>query len=274
MKLHLLITCVVAAMLVACGAKTNAEGGETAGKDSLQTDSVVAEQQEEELQIETIVFKDSAKIAKEYTLYEVKLRIPAAGTVVGDSIRKYICRLLNNGVTMDVRKAYGKAAKRYFAEQRKEVEEEEYAGELTWGLETEVTIDTITPHYVSLCFTGYDYRGGAHGMPWSYGVTFAREDGHALVWKDFFADKEKVRPFISKYLDPEILETVSEYCNLPGGSDPPVSGFDPWLHGDTVVINYSSYEIGPYVIGMPSANIPANKLRKLLKQRVLSLIED
>ena len=275
MKLHLLITCATAVLVVACSNKSKTDDTETPGQDSLQTDSVIAEQPKSELQIEVIHFRDSVKIAKEYSIYDVKLRIPAAGSVVGDSIRRHICQLLNYDVTMDMRKVFAKAAKRYFSKQREEItEDDEWAREHPWEIDYEINIDTITPHYVSLIFSGYDYRGGAHGMPWNYGITFMKSNGHTMTWNDFFTNKELVRPFISEYLDQDIIENVAEYCNLPEDSDPPAPSLDPWLHGDTVVINYTAYEIGPYAIGMPSAYIPAKKAKRILKQKVMSLLED
>ncbi len=72
-----------------------------------------------------------------------------------------------------------------------------------WGATREWKIVTETPRFLSLSVDGYDYSGGAHGMPWSGGLLYDK------------VTHQRIKP-ITLFTAPAALSRVirADFCRL------------------------------------------------------------
>jgi len=121
---------------------------------------------------------------------------------------------------------------------------------------------------ISLTIEDYIYSGGAHGMPYKYSYvldlkTNAKYDLRSIFEKNFdyaiFLNK-KINHIISKkdkWNGMLNFTTVEESTKF-------------YLTHDTLVVHFSVYELGPYVIGSPHFEIPLSEVREHLNPTIAS----
>lgn len=117
--------------------------------------------------------------------------------------------------------------------------------------------------FISFTQQGYDYSGGAHGMPYWVPHTFDLHTGEELGLSAFVANEEAefkeivTEQFIEMYdVDPDLywedaIEIVRESVDFE-------SSF--YLKEEGVVIYYGPYELAPYVAGFVEIVVPYDKL--------------
>ena len=137
---------------------------------------------------------------------------------------------------------------------------------------------TDSADFLTYEVAGYDYTGGAHGMPFFYGVTFDKEDGTKLGW-DIFADTTQLAPIIKKHIEEYFNETDGEEsdleeCLFDGVYDNfPLPYLEPWFAPTGVKFVYSAYEIAPYVAGMPECTVPYKEVEKYFSDKAKALLK-
>lgn len=221
-------------------------------------------------------FRDSAKIVKNgYTTYDVKIDMPEYGTisdVARDSVyariiatdKKVSAGKMPVDIYQDLDRVFKEKAKDFFDLHKKDaVDSEMEEHGLPYYFEMEIRPEAVCSEYITMYFTGYEYWGGAHGMPFEYGVTILTSNGHSLVWDDYSKRPEYMRPIISKHLDPSLFEDPTKIRPLPATN--------PWLRGDMLVFKYGAYEIAAYAAGMPEAEVHYSKLTEFLTPLVMKL---
>ena len=133
-----------------------------------------------------------------------------------------------------------------------------------------------TDHYVTYYSSFYTYSGGAHGMVSAYGTTFDKKTGvmlrNVLSPKDVKALQPILRAGVESYFrgwykkENDVESHVKEDMDglsLENGIIPlPRNGV--YLSPEGVVFIYGFYEIGAYVIGMPTFTVPYKKIGKFL----------
>lgn len=125
-------------------------------------------------------------------------------------------------------------------------------------------------NFVTFVNEGYEYLGGAHGMPWRYGQTFYRT-GKPLGW-DLLAltpqNQSHLRDLIAKGLLDDYFKTNKwETTGLwvaDNIKELPLPTIPPYLMEEGIEFIYGPYEIGPYAIGQPNCVIPLSQLNDLL----------
>ena len=130
------------------------------------------------------------------------------------------------------------------------------------GSGTEYDINRVAENdlYVSYMIEGYIYTGGAHGMPVTSGVTFAKKTGKKFGW-DMFNDGSVLRDQIKNALIQQFFEGNREAFDNATEimvKDPdqfPLPETDPWLVDDSVQFVYQAYEIAPYSVGQPMCRL-------------------
>ena len=141
----------------------------------------------------------------------------------------------------------------------------EMGNSVTWG----ISVNTNTPNYVTLQSEGYEYgAGAAHGMPWSFYLTFDLKNKRLLTLDDIItkAGKNKVLQMIKKELRDEYSEFgLSTEIGFPGN--------DPALTEKGVVFTYGAYEIGPYAMGMPEVCLPYSKVKQYMTPQAKALLK-
>lgn len=206
--------------------------------------------------------KDSAKITDDYSRYTAKIELPVVNGPVRDSIYAFVYGFLGQKDSRSIEDAFRKGAKQYFANYRKEISEDGGGG-FAWYYDVEISLETYCSKFITLHVIGYDYLGGAHGMPFDYGVTFLTSNGKCLKWNDFTSRGEFMRPTISNALDTKDEDEVSTIFPLPAR--------DPWIIGTELMFKYCPYEIGPFVMGMPESKLHFTRLEEWLKPEIVDL---
>lgn len=235
--------------------------------------------------VTTYDYKDSLLVIKKknyegerYARCDFHLEIPELGdNACTDSIFDMVCSMLmidNHPDAIDYNLAMKQAAKEFMMEDKKlrEENEEDYQEIPPYSLDINIYVDLNNEDFVTLIYNSYEYLGGAHGMPYLGGITYNLKRGKSMEWKDFFRNKEFVRPFLTKaFTNPESdeydtldWEEVFSYTNSTARNYP-LPYNDPWLDKKlNINFQYSSYEIGPYASGSPYTAIPAEKLTSIL----------
>ena len=158
-------------------------------------------------------------------------------------------------------KAYFAADKdRFFAEEGDEPHS---------TFEGNYTLSEQTDSYVTYISEGYVYTGGAHPMPWYYGISFSKQDG-SIIGYDLFDDPEQLAGLISEnirkqYFEPNNTEE-EEYLFEP---DEPfqLPTNQPWIETDSVVFCYGPFEIAPFAAGIPLCKIAVSDLKPYLSEK-------
>lgn len=143
-----------------------------------------------------------------------------------------------------------------------------------WSLEIGYQAPYRTDRYVAIDFDGYDFRGGAHGMPIIAPLVLALPEGRRIPAEALF------RP------DSDWLEFLSEYCYGELRGREFVSGDDDWLATGTapkpenfsliypgpkgLTVTFPPYAVAPYAAGPQEVSIPYSRLTDRLAPNLFS----
>lgn len=120
-------------------------------------------------------------------------------------------------------------------------------------------IGYICDTYLSYCQAGYEYYGGAHGMPYRIGYTFNLQTGELLALSDVIDNsEEELKEIVGRYFeeliskDPEnywegSVESVKEWTDLDS---------DYYLTEEGIRFYQTPYAISSYAAGFPEVTIP------------------
>lgn len=132
----------------------------------------------------------------------------------------------------------------------------------------EIKFIAVTSNYVSFKFDGYYYGGGAHGIPWEFGLSFNCSNGKVITWEDLFTPNglKILNPMIEYYLRAQYFadeeeDDVDFWCKQSELVD--YANF-PVLTSKGLTVHFSAYAIGPYAIGMPTCTIPYNVIAEFM----------
>jgi hypothetical protein len=226
-----------------------------------------------EVKVESYTISDSVflenEFGQDYSRYYMYLELPVTDN---DTLRENIIEWMLEPGTKDY-VAFFKADKdRFFAEEGDEPESE-FNGSFALLEQTDT--------YVTYIADGYVYTGGAHPMPWYYGVTFSKLDGSVMGYDlfvdDIFDAPEQLIELISinirdQYFD-KINNEEEEYLFEPDDYFPLPTN-QPWVESDSVVFCYGPFEIAPYAAGMPLCKIPIKDLQPYLSEKGKSLFNN
>lgn len=136
--------------------------------------------------------------------------------------------------------------------------------------EDAIRLDYESTEYVTFFSSGYDYRAGAHGMPWQYRFSVDLNTGRQIKWADMFKPgyKAKLKPIIKKALLDQYFENDESYIDrfdLPGA--------EPALTLEGVWFGYGAYEIAAFAAGMPECVVGYDKLYELFTDYAKMIIK-
>lgn len=192
-----------------------------------------------------------------YNVYTMNVDVPVTGN---DSLRFHIFQWILSSDTEDYETCLNEEKDRFLAEE---------GSESSASFDGNYTLTEQTDRYVTYISEGYIYTGGAHPLPWYYGVTFSKTDGH-MVGYDLFEDPESLTGLVSEnikkqYFDP--YQTEEEAYSFDPGSAFPLPENDPWIETDSVVFCYGPFEIAPYAAGLPLCKIAIVDLKPFLSEK-------
>lgn len=132
----------------------------------------------------------------------------------------------------------------------------------------EIKFIAVTSNYVSFKFNGYYYGGGAHGLPWEFGLSFNCSNGKVITWEDLFTPNglKILNPVIEYYLRAQYFADEEEsdvdfWCKQ---SELVNYASFPVLTQKGLTVHFCAYSIGPYAIGMPTCTIPYNVIAEFM----------
>lgn len=155
-----------------------------------------------------------------------------------------------------------------------------YASKGSYGSDKSTIEQTVKVIYsngnvVTYSNEGYEYSGGAHGMPWSVGTSYLLSDGTKLTgdllpgistMRSYLVDALAREAQISPYEFDDVFFVKSNELGFPGGTN-------PYITSDGLTYRYSAYEIGPYAMGMPEAVIPFSAARSLVAGKAAEFLK-
>ncbi|MCR5659752.1 MAG: RsiV family protein [Bacteroidales bacterium] len=219
-----------------------------------------------EVDVESYTLCDSVFIESDfgddYSYYRMNVELPITGNEI---LRKNIIHWILSDDTEDY-KTYFQADKDRFFEEEGDEPRSTFDGNYTLSEQTDL--------YVTYISEGYAYTGGAHPLPWYYGISFSKADGCMLGY-DMFEDPEQLiglisenirNQYFSKYNteEEEYLFEPDEPFQLPTNQ--------PWIETDSVVFCYGPFEIAPYAAGMPLCKISKTDLMPYLNEKGKSVL--
>lgn len=226
-----------------------------------------------EVTVETYTLNDSVFLENEYgqdySRYYIYLELPITKN---DSLRQNIMEWMLEPGTEDYVAFFNADKNRFFAEEGDEPESE---------FNGSYALLEQTDSYVSYIADGYSYTGGAHPMPWYYGITFSKLDGSVLGY-DMFDDNafdapEPLIELISNNIREQYFDKINneeeEYLFEPDDFFPLPTN-QPWVESDSIVFCYGPFEIAPYAAGMPLCKISIKDLQPYLSEKGKSLLNN
>ena len=136
------------------------------------------------------------------------------------------------------------------------------------------SVQLLGDKYVQIGYSGYDYFGGAHGMPYHTYVIYSLDTANEVTFADLYSGTQEefakiVADYsLESYMNNEELyyppfdENDSDYeadlyQQFLDGATTEMQGY---FDGDNYVIEYAPYEYGPYAAGFIEVPIPLSKL--------------
>ena len=288
------VAAIVVVAMAACNQKkTHHDDEDDEDETELTEDD---EDESDEFRVKTVKFEKSGEHAE----VGFEFDYPAGNSVVADSVRAFILRIdsytdnvegsrytgsIKNGA--EFIKYYGNKAYETLSDSHESdlvmVNEDLEEGQdsiyfAAYGENRDYKLEYDAPRFVTYIVNGYDYMGGAHGMPYSYGATFSKADGKRLG----NPLKNTESPEFHKLLIEGVTSYFSENgetgdlreCLLVDPDELGVPGNEPYLTKGGVCFIYGAYEIAPYAYGMPDFTIPYDKIKPFLTSEAKRLIED
>ena len=122
----------------------------------------------------------------------------------------------------------------------------------------------ITDKLISFSVSVYTYLGGAHGNTTIAAYSFDARTGDYLTFDDLCSDSDAFELFIQteiimqiEALPPENRMVFDDYATTVISAFPGAAWLFSDREGDIVLqVTYQAYDIAPYVVGLPTFNIP------------------
>jgi hypothetical protein len=137
-----------------------------------------------------------------------------------------------------------------------------------WSLEIGASPPYRTDELAAIRLSGYEYRGGAHGMPIIETVLIDLSDGRLLTPADLFRSGSDWLPVLSErsreaLKDRDLLGPDLEWLNR--GTAPDIENYQLLMPGaDGLTVIFPPYQVAPYAAGVQEVLVPWTELRGLL----------
>ena len=154
---------------------------------------------------------------------------------------------------------------------------------IAYAKELEMEVAWQTPKLLTLIDKSYEFRGGAHGMSYTFYYNFDLKQNKQLLFSDIIAaDKTaEVRKLVldelCNYFDVPNIDTLyTGYLMLDSNQDTPntfpVEQANIGLTEKGVVFQFQHYQIACYAAGMPEATLPYAQIKEALTHEVKELL--
>ncbi|MAU12271.1 MAG: hypothetical protein CL607_20785 [Anaerolineaceae bacterium] len=146
-----------------------------------------------------------------------------------------------------------------------------------WELYLDYETFTYNADVVSIKFAGYQYTGGAHGLPYIKTFVFdlSGDTSRILTLNDVFQEEHNPWLTIQPMVKAQLLEQFGDSADASwideGTGENPDNYASFVIDGDAIVFYFQAYQVAPYVAGMPSVRIPLADINVLLKPPFLEM---
>ena len=221
-----------------------------------------------DVDVETYFISDSILIdndyEEDYSRYTMNIDLPVTKN---DTLRQNIIQWMLSSESEDYVAHFNADEKRFFEEEGHE------PGSIFEG---NYSLTEQTDTYVTYISDGYSYPGGAHPMPWYYGVSFSKIDGN-MIGYEIFEDPDQLVELISENIRQQYFDYFNteeeEYLFEPDDFFPLPTN-QPWIETDSIVFCYGPFEIAPYAAGMPFCKIAISDLQPYFSEIGKSLFNN
>lgn len=202
-------------------------------------------------------------------VYDITFMIPNVSKELTENIKAKISEALGTQEKGDLRKMAQEASQKFFAMHKKEAKKGgKHYEPLAWSYYAVIELRCISPKYLTIGFEADDSRGGVHGLPYSGGWTFIRENGKILTWKDITSTPDKLLPLIEegfgeyKEVWMKSIKSNNKKLKLPITN--------PWIERDALVFQYQAGEIALRAIGCPCSEVYVKALGDRISDDIVS----
>lgn len=153
-----------------------------------------------------------------------------------------------------------------------------------WELILDFSLQDSTNRFISLLGKGYQFTGGAHGMPFFITLNYDREEQQIVPLPKMLGDSTALQP-ISRFVRDALARHFMHQRNIPvtdqasvdaflqeqgdwvkDGTAPSYSNYNNFLlRPQGIRFIFGAYQVGPYVIGTPEVEVPASVFREELE---------
>lgn len=175
---------------------------------------------------------------------------------------------------MKERKESGKELYAEAVQLSKEYAEEESEYQIEYEVSETATVRRADTRIFSILLDGYYYQGGAHGVPYSMGMTFDTVTGERLKLKDVVTEVEKLPDLVKEQL--EIfwgMDIFYEDLDLNEFFEENEESIQWILDYHGITFYFNPYEIAPYVAGIQSATVSFADHPEIFKEEYLEVPE-
>jgi hypothetical protein len=146
----------------------------------------------------------------------------------------------------------------------------ELGTEMQFTFETGFQIEFNSQEFLSIALSHYQFTGGAHGNYFALGYNILMKDGSILSLKDII--KEDSFDLLAFECEQAILEKYEANSLIEAGLFEDeieiLDDQDFYISPGLLVLQFDPYEIGPWVMGEVTAEIPFEKIKDILKENL------
>ena len=146
----------------------------------------------------------------------------------------------------------------------------EFGAEMQFTFETGFQVEYNSKEFISIALSHYQFTGGAHGNYFALGYNILMKDGSVLTLKDIIKDDsfdllafECEQAILEKYEANSLIEAGLFEDEIEILNDQ-----DFYIKPGVLVLQFDPYEIGPWVMGEVTAEIPFEKIKDILKENL------
>lgn len=178
---------------------------------------------------------------------------------------------------------YGNGVMRFLAGLRKEMDDARTEkNELPMlSAQTTISLDTVTPRYVTYRISDDSYPGGAHHAYSSYCVNISRQTFKPVDSIVSPAHLKALQPLLREHIlrslkasgvEQVTAATLSDYLILPDDGIIPLPAHSAWIERDSIRMTYQPYEIASYAVGSISFSVALKDIKPYLSTEALRLL--
>jgi hypothetical protein len=146
----------------------------------------------------------------------------------------------------------------------------EFQSEMQYTFETGYQDEFNSSDFISIVMSHYQFTGGAHGNYFALGYNIQLKDGKVLSLKDII--KEDSFDLLVFECEQAILEKYEANTLMEAGLFEDeielLDDQDFYITHGMLILQFDPYEIGPWVMGEITAEIPFEKIKDILKKNL------